>query len=120
MEFGRVVAAGVPHDRVVVAERRGKWIEHRRRLFVRRVALAGLDRAPRALHPDEAVARSKRRALRRRSRDLHQGLVLHNDSKARVAIWGEIMPRAYPERGEIARNAPLRTLVEHIAVPKVD
>src|SRR6185437_7980017 len=48
VELGTVVAAGVAHDGIVIAEGAGERIHRRGGQFVRRLGFAGLDRAPRA------------------------------------------------------------------------
>src|ERR1700730_416998 len=97
IELGPVVAAGIAHDRVIVAERPGERIHRGGCFLVRRVGLAGLDRAPRPLQTQEAVARAEGRALVRSCRDIDLRLQLRHHRHAVPAIRREVMPGANSE-----------------------
>src|SRR5260221_88407 len=60
MKFSAVVAAGVAHDAVVVADAGRERVHARGRQLVGRIGLAQLERAPVAGEAEEAVARSER------------------------------------------------------------
>ncbi len=119
IELGAQVAAGVAHDRIVVAERRREWIEFRRRALVRRVRLAGLDAAPGRFQAEEAVAGAECRTFRRRGRNLDQRFELGDRGPARVAVWPQIVTRANTEIGQVARYPELGALVEHAGIEDV-
>ena len=119
VEFGAQIAAGVAHDRIIVAKGCGERIELRGRFLVRRVGLAGLDGAPGGLHSDEAVSCSERGPLGRNGRGFDERFELRDRCPARETIGPKIMPRPHAEIGQIARNAEFRALIENAGIEDV-
>src|SRR5262249_11285311 len=92
IELGAIVAAGIAHDGIIVGNGSRERIERGRGSFVRRIALAGLERAPRSLQPQEAVTRAKGGALCWLRRYIDLRFQLGHDRPAVVAIRREIVP----------------------------
>src|ERR1700751_4128114 len=119
IEFGTGIAAGIAHDRVVVADGVAGRIEQCGRALVRRIALADLERSIRAVYSHEAVARTERCALGWRRRCFHQGLVLQQGCPARIAAVAEVVPDTHTEVRAVARDRGLGLLVEYSDVEDV-
>src|SRR4029077_3743809 len=113
IELGPVVAAGIAHDGIIVAERPRERIHRGGGLLVRRIALAGLDRAPRAFHAQEAVARPERSTLGWGGSYVDLRFQLGHDRHAVPAIGSKVVPDANAETRNIARDTEFRTLIEH-------
>src|SRR5262249_37162438 len=113
IELGAIVAAGISHDRIVVGDGPRERIPGVGGPLVRRIALAGLERAPRRLQTQIAVTCAERGALSWSGRKVDLRFQLRDDGHAAPAVRCKVMPDANTEARNVARNTQFGSLIEN-------